>query len=269
MIQSVAKNLALTYLIVSSTIIAVINAQTVTNRFNNYGELHYRIEQRVITNESKPFLEYTYDEHSPTGPSSWPGDCNFGYRQSPIIYDQVDAISALERPPLIMTGASNLMPTEVHVINNGHGATFSFVFPGNVTPEITGGPLNKKVYKFSSFHFHYPCEHLPAKFKDRCQLELHFVHFNAIYNTIEEATNKPDGLAVVGLMYEENNNIESIKFPYLGMLPRVYEPNTDYTERNNLFTYADALGFTEFPLFVSYDGGLTTPECSKYYLNII
>lgn len=262
MIRSVAKNLVIAYLVIVS--LSEINAQTVTNRFHNYGELHYRLEHRVITNESQPYLEYTYDDWSPTGPSSWPGDCTIGYRQSPIVYDEVDAISALEKEPLVMTGAYNVLPIEVHVINNGHGATYSFVFQGNAVPQITGGPFNREVYNFASFHFHYPCEHLPEKHKNKCKLELHFVHYNSKYNSVEEATNKPDGLAVVGLMYEESNNIASIKFPYLQMLQHVYQPNTDYTERNNVFTYADALGFTEFPLFVSYHGGLTTPECSKY-----
>ena len=232
-------------------------------RFENNAELHYRKHHRVITNESKPYLHFTYEDRNEDGPSHWPSSCNSGNLQSPIAYDSVHPIAASHRNPLKMIGAYNTLPKDVHAINSGHGATFSFVYEGDAVPQITGGPLHDDVYNFASFHFHYPCEHRALKYKNKCNLELHFVHFNSKYLTLQDAINKPDGLAVVGILFEETEWGQPIRsFPFLPMLHHVYEPDTDYTETRRLFSYADALGFRTIPKVISYSGSLTTPACS-------
>lgn len=206
---------------------------------------------------------FSYDDRDPNGPSNWPGACNTGQSQSPIAYDQVPSIPGTPNTELRMIGAFNTRPREVHVINSGHGATWSFVYADNAVPQITGGPLNNEVYNFAQFHFHYPCEHLPNKFRRNCKLELHYVHFNSKYGNITNAVNKPDGLAVIGVMYDVSLLASSHRFQYLSMLPRVYQPDTEYTETRNVFTYADAVGFTKIPKIISYKGSLTTPGCCK------
>ncbi|KAL7025808.1 hypothetical protein ACKWTF_013643 [Chironomus riparius] len=133
-------------------------------------------------------------------------------------------------------------------MNSGHGATFSFVYEDDDVPQITGGPLHDEVYNFASFHFHYPCEHLAIKYKDRCKLEFHFVHFNSKYLTIQNATNKPDGIVVIAVLYEVVQLGSSQWLPFLPMIHHVYEPDTDYTETKLKFTYADALDFGKCPL---------------------
>ena len=221
---------------------------------------------RAITNESKPFFYFSYDDKSENGPSHWPGSCNSGLSQSPIAYDLVPAIAASHENPLQLIGAYNALPKDVHVINSGHGATFSFVYEGDEVPQITGGPLNDEIYNFASFHFHYPCEHRTFKYKNRCNLELHFVHFNSKYQTIENAIDKPDGLAVVGLMYEETEWGQPFRsFPFLPMLHHIYQPDTDYIKKKHVFSYADAIGFKTVPKVVSYKGSLTTPGCCELF----
>ncbi|XP_070505845.1 carbonic anhydrase-like [Chironomus tepperi] len=231
--------------------------------FERHVELHYQKDHRNLTSETKPFLHFSYEEWTLDGPSKWPGTCNTGHRQSPIAFDLVEPIIKNEIESLRMIGAYDAFPKEVHAINSGHSAAFSFVYKDDEVPQITGGPLHDEVYNFASFHFHYPCEHLAVKYKDRCILELHFVHFNSKYLTIQNATNQPDGLAVVAVLFEEIQWGSSQWLPFLPMLHHVYEPDTDYTERKLIFSYADAMGFTSFPKFISYKGSLTTPACSE------
>jgi carbonic anhydrase len=231
--------------------------------FERHPELHYRKHHRVITNDTKSFIHFTYEDWTGDGPSNWPGACNSGHRQSPIIYDLAHKVVKTDIDSLRMTGAYDTLPNEVHAINSGHGATFSFVYEDDEVPQITGGPLHDDVYNFASFHFHYPCEHLAVKFKDKCQLELHFVHFNSKYETIQNATNKSDGIAVIAILFEEVKWSASQWLPFLPMIHHVYEPDNDYTECEHIFSYTDALGFNTFPKFVSYKGSLTTPGCSK------
>jgi carbonic anhydrase len=236
--------------------------------FEKHAELHFRKNHRVITNETKPFLHFTYEAWAEDGPANWPSTCHSGHRQSPIVFDSVHQIVKNEINHLRMAGAYDTFPKEVHVMNSGHGATFSFVYEDDEVPQITGGPLHDKTYNFASFHFHYPCEHLAIKYKDRCKLELHFVHFNSKYLTIQNATNKPDGIAVIAVQFEETKPGNSQWLPFLSMVHHVYEPDTDYTETKHVFSYVDAIGFKTVPSFVSYKGSLTTPACSKFEIII-
>ncbi|XP_070505801.1 carbonic anhydrase 1-like [Chironomus tepperi] len=250
-----------------SSILIFLIIDTVSSRscgFHNHAELHYRKHHRVITNESKPFLHFTYEDKNEDGPSHWPSYCNSGHLQSPIAYDSVHPIHASHQHPLKLIGAYKTLPKEVHVINSGHGETFSFVYEDNAVPQITGGPLHDDIYNFASFHFHYPCEHRALKYKNRCNLELHFVHYNSKYVTLENAIDKPDGLAVIGLLFEETEWGHPLRsLPFLNMLHHVYEPDSDYTETKHVFSYADALGFWAVPKVVSYKGSLTTPGCAE------
>jgi len=231
--------------------------------FEMHAELHFRKHHRVITNDTMPYLHFTYEDWTTDGPSNWPSTCHSGHRQSPIVYDLVHPIIKNKIDHLRMTGAYETFPKEVHVINSGHGATFSFVYEDDKVPQITGGPLHDEVYNFASFHFHYPCEHLAIKFKDRCNLELHFVHFNSKYLTVQNASNKPDGITVIAVLFEEIKRGSSQWLPFSPMIHHVYEPDTDYTEKRHVFSYADAIGFRTMPKFVPYKGSLTTPGCSE------
>ncbi|KAL7025807.1 hypothetical protein ACKWTF_013642 [Chironomus riparius] len=232
--------------------------------FFKHAELHYRKHHRVITNETKQYLQFTYEDKNDDGPSHWPSYCNSGHNQSPIAYDLVPLLAASHQHPLKFIGAYNTRPKQVHVINSGHGATFSFVYQNNAVPQITGGPLHDDIYNFASFHFHYPCEHRTLKYRNRCNLELHFVHFNSKYQTIENSIDKSDGLAVIAVLFEETEWGQPLKsLPFLPMLHHVYEPDTDYSEIYHVFSYADALGFRTVPKIVSYKGSLTTPGCAE------
>lgn len=208
---------------------------------------------------------FGYDDSDFDGPDNWPGMCQFGSKQSPIVVDNSPPNKTVERTnPLRMIGGYELKPDSVHALNVGHGIVFTMFCPNLKSPKLTGGPLGNSIYKLHSFHFHYPCEHESIRVGDRCQLEVHFVHYNAKYENIGNATFYPDGFAVVGVMHEVVKDEETDrKLPFVPMTQKVRRLGMEYDETENLFSYKDALGFEEFPKLLAYKGSLTTPPCSK------
>lgn len=205
---------------------------------------------------------FSYHPKSPLGPSRWPGKCNIGAAQSPIAYDKVIGIPTPNNDnPLRMIGSFGTLPSKIQIYNDGHGPVYKLDYKDGTVPQITGGPLGNDIFSFVQFHFHWPCEHNPDKFKGRCDLETHFVHYNTKYASFADAVDKPDGLAAVGVMYTKKKFASSPK--YMELVPRVMARNGDWYETVNLFSYADAMGFSFFPRYVSYKGSLTTPECCK------
>ncbi|KAK3578470.1 hypothetical protein CHS0354_038563 [Potamilus streckersoni] len=124
-----------------------------------------------------------------------------GIRQSPVnisaktsIYDDDLAANPIK---IVYLPEKNMA-----VVNNGHS------IQANATEEsvISGGPLSG-TYRLQQFHLHWGAtddvgsEHT---INGTCySAELHLVHFNCgKYKTIAEAVDKPDGLAVFGVMVE-------------------------------------------------------------------
>lgn len=72
-------------------------------------------------------------------------------------------------------------------------------------PFITGG-IMKSRYEAVGVHFHWGSddnkgsEHVIDN--RRYDVEMHIVHKNVNYNTVEEATQHKDGLAVLGIMFK-------------------------------------------------------------------
>ncbi|KAL3859879.1 hypothetical protein ACJMK2_010067 [Sinanodonta woodiana] len=122
-----------------------------------------------------------------------------GTRQSPVnisvkksVYDE-----NLESNPIQIV---YLPETNMAVVNSGHSIM------ANATEQsvISGGPLSG-TYRLQQFHLHWGAtddigsEHT---IHGRCySAELHLVHFNSDkYKTFADAMDKPDGLAVLGVM---------------------------------------------------------------------
>ncbi|CAH0582782.1 unnamed protein product [Chrysodeixis includens] len=135
--------------------------------------------------------EWSYDYET-----QWPGICRTGLQQSPINIMTQDAVldphQAHIQGPLQFRGYSDVRVTAV---NNGHTLKWSGV-PGTPAPVLSGGPLRSN-YTFLQFHLHWLSEHAIDGMK--YPLEIHFVHIkNGL--TIDQALQRPDGLAVVGVM---------------------------------------------------------------------
>uniref|UniRef100_A0A1A9WRQ0 Alpha-carbonic anhydrase domain-containing protein n=1 Tax=Glossina brevipalpis TaxID=37001 RepID=A0A1A9WRQ0_9MUSC len=94
---------------------------------------------------------------------------------------------------------------------------------------------------------------------------MHIVHRNTLYETVDEATMHPDGLAVLGIFFERSNN-PTFSYPGLNeifnVLPEVREYESS-AQLNNRITMRQLLGNVNTKVFFSYSGSLTTPPCSE------
>lgn len=92
------------------------------------------------------------------------------------------------------------MPLTIH--NNGYSVSLRTPkFENSTQPFIFGGKLRNE-YEYLSLHFHWGdknsrgSEHVLNDI--RHPLELHIIHINRKYGTLEEALEHKDGLAVLG-----------------------------------------------------------------------
>ena len=73
-------------------------------------------------------------------------------------------------------------------------------------PSITGSAVYEDVFAFHKLHFHWGSknsigsEH--AIFDQKFPMEMHLVHYNDKYESIEKAINKPDGLCVIAVFFQ-------------------------------------------------------------------
>lgn len=147
--------------------------------------------------------------------------------------------------------------------NYGLGVAIFLDYADDMPPNITGGPLGDNVYIFDHLHLHWEgSEHLySGKY---FSAEMHLVHFNSLYDSIEHASMYDDGFAVLGLMYSYDKTSEN-NLHFSEALEFVTETGAEYTETEKLFNYADVLTLKDFNI-ASYLGSLTTPP---YCENVI
>lgn len=75
---------------------------------------------------------------------------------------------------------------------------------------ISGSALNGQKFIFAQLHFHWGSynqvgsEHTVDGY--RGPMEVHIVHYNAIYGSLEVAADKEDGLAVLGALFKVSHN---------------------------------------------------------------
>lgn len=103
----------------------------------------------------------------------------------------------------------NLLPAPLTIHNNGHSVSLQTPKPENSSsfaaaahqPYIFGAKLRGE-YEYLSLHFHWGdknsrgAEHVLNDL--RHPLEMHIIHINRKYRSIEEALENKDGLAVLG-----------------------------------------------------------------------
>lgn len=199
------------------------------------------------------------------GPAHWcdldPTSHCCGEEQSPIDIDEFGTQLELYRPLVFMNYTQT--PKVMRLFNNGHTIALT-LGPNDITPTMTGGGL-KDFYVFDSLHFHWGkdnsagSEHTVSGKK--YPLEMHMVHYNNKYDTKEIASINPDGLAVLGVLFQisekDNEKLQGI----VKALDEV-RYNNDSTPISEPFPLNDLLPVRKDDFF-RYKGSLTTPPCSE------
>ncbi|XP_073821664.1 carbonic anhydrase 2-like [Musca autumnalis] len=215
-------------------------------------------------------LAWTYsdqDEWSQEYPT-----CGSDRRQSPIKFNTMEVYTK-GYPRLVY--ANYKIPSTVTITNNGHSAEIQY--PDDAAkPQISGGPLpNNTTYQFVNVHFHWGSndslgsEHVING--QRYAAEVHAVHYNTRYGSLEEALNYGDGVAVLTTFYQANaaQNLSGLQV-VSDALPSIqeYESSTEI-ENFKLSGLFGGIDSSNRNFYYSYLGSLTTPPCSEAVIWII
>jgi len=114
----------------------------------------------------------------------------------------------------------NFLQAPLKLQNNGYTLNLLFEKPENFTqfPYIFGGKL-KGEYELAGLHFHWGsknnrgAEHVINDI--RYPIEMHIIHMNRKYQTLDEALDHKDGLAVLGETCDRHEKLNSKSFSQL------------------------------------------------------
>ncbi|XP_016950874.1 carbonic anhydrase 2 [Drosophila biarmipes] len=210
--------------------------------------------------------EYNYDEQG----DDWTGTCQTGEKQSPIdLIFQDSKITSI--PRLRFYNYDQALQTPLVIVNNGH--TANMVIPPTRAGQRASinGSLLPGNFEVQSVHFHWGSRNTNGSEHainfERYDVEMHIVHKNTIYDTMAEATQHSDGLAVLGVMFRATANPTQISRLYglnkvFNRLPRIVQYNSNATITGRM-TVGLLLGSIVTGEFFTYNGSLTTPDCAE------
>ncbi|XP_017058604.1 carbonic anhydrase 15 [Drosophila ficusphila] len=212
--------------------------------------------------------EIEFDYQSPERWRDISRQCG-GLNQSPIAISRRKAIP-LSLPPLDFGVYDEYFDDLVTVKNTGH--TVEFKVPSTVygiKPYVTGSLLPLDFYEAENVHFHWGSpqskgsEHMLNG--HRYDLEMHIVHRNTKYLTLEDAINYTDGVTVLAVLFKVVRTDPTFYQPGLkelyNSLLHLGNSNSSYTVRERLSLGA-LLGNLDRGNFYTYKGSLTTPPCA-------
>ncbi|XP_015513749.1 putative carbonic anhydrase 3 [Neodiprion lecontei] len=188
-----------------------------------------------------------------------------GKWQSPIALSSANA-KVLPLPAIETIGYHDLLSGPIKLTNNGHSVAL-LIHKGlskKRLPYVFGGLLNKdQDYELEGLHFHWGMknnrgsEHILNGI--RFPMEMHIIHRNMKYPTVDEAYAHEDGLTVLAVFFqlqEEDNNKLS---PILNTFPAVHWFNS--TVKMDVSITLASLMPENTEIFYTYRGSLTTPPC--------
>ncbi|KAK0054952.1 bromodomain-containing protein [Biomphalaria pfeifferi] len=200
----------------------------------------------------------------PEGPDSWHVHYKYcaGERQSPIDILPLTCEYDPGLEPFILDNfdytSARTGPCVLNVTNNGHAAS---VRVSGEDLRVRGGGL-QGVYKTAEFHFHWGStddlgsEHALDGIK--FPLEMHVVNYAEKYGTIKQAMNKPDGLAVLGVLFQ----LSEVDNPSFAALDEALKHVHKAGEHNLVEQLVlRTLLPDDLSRYWRYNGSLTTPYC--------
>lgn len=199
---------------------------------------------------------WSYHSHH-NNHASWGGVCDTGGLQSPV-----NIVPTVWQN--LSTWSFNNYNTfnTFNITNNGHTAKV-YLTTGKPL-SISGADLPGK-FIFAQGHFHWGnrsnvgSEHLIGG--RAFPLELHLVHYNSKYLTLQEALKHKDGLAVVAVLYELSSENNGALSAVIDMAHLVRNPDT--TVRGQKKLSLKSLLPSNLSSFYRYSGSLTTPTCDE------
>ncbi|PVD31273.1 hypothetical protein C0Q70_06685 [Pomacea canaliculata] len=199
-----------------------------------------------------------------SGPDNWPvhyPKCR-GEQQSPV---NIDTHSCLYDPTLTdftlinfnRTSSSVDVGCKLNFTNNGHSASVRVMSD----MAVEGGGLDGR-YRTAEFHFHWGdmddvgSEH--AVDGAKYPLEMHVVSYAEKYGTLMNAMEKPDGLAVLGVLFHISEQDNPAFAPLADTLQYIHKAGEHRTVDG---VQLRSLLPEDTSRFWRYAGSLTTPRC--------
>ncbi|XP_076681074.1 carbonic anhydrase 2 [Andrena cerasifolii] len=196
-----------------------------------------------------------------------------GKLQSPISISSSRSL-ALPLPALEVIGYHNFLPRPLSLKNTGHSVEVDIdnVQRSTHLPYIYGAALKANVeYVVDHLHFHWGAknnrgsEHVLNGV--RYPMEMHIVHRNKAYSNFSHALNYEDGLVVLGIFFQLQEEDNKLLSPILNDLINVKWLHKE-TTLDRPVTLASLLP-RNTDVFYTYKGSLTTPPCSEVVTWII
>ncbi|XP_043681429.1 carbonic anhydrase 2-like isoform X1 [Vespula pensylvanica] len=198
-----------------------------------------------------------------------------GKLQSPIALSSSKSIP-LSFPALEMIGFHNLLPFPITLENDGHSVKLNI--NRNISrdqlpiPYIFGATLKKdQTYEMESLHFHWGAKNNRGSehtFNNvRYPMEMHIIHRNAAYPNLSHALNYQDGISVLGIFFQlQEQDNESLN-PILNILSDIKWVNKTKQMNNSIALSSLIPKYTD--TFYTYKGSLTSPPCNEVVTWII
>ncbi|KAJ8316915.1 hypothetical protein KUTeg_004819 [Tegillarca granosa] len=205
--------------------------------------------------------QWSYEGH--TGPKNWhtlfPEKCS-GRKQSPININTLDTIEDPGLKDFALWYDPPKPGSKFIMHNNGH--TVQVDTEGEFY--VTNGGL-PNVYATKQFHFHWGHHKVQGsehKIDGKAApIELHIVNFNIDrHDTIVEALTVPQGLAVLGVMFEVSDRDNPVLEPLILNMNRVKDPELKKRIEIPALPIRDFLP-EDTTRYFRYNGSLTTPGC--------
>nr|CAH0111982.1 unnamed protein product [Daphnia galeata] len=200
---------------------------------------------------------FSYDD-----PNKWKEHNSLcaGEHQSPINIDTRKSKTE-SFPPFNFINYDKSLPENLE--NNGHTVQLSIDNLIKDLPTISGGGLDGP-YQFAQMHFHWGEAEFGSEHKiNRKQYaaEVHIVHWNLKYGTFVNATKHNDGLAVLGVLIELQDE-DNDAFSHIEQFDSIKIASKNNEKLPYSVPLKDLLP-TNTASFFRYEGSLTDARCNE------